>query len=600
MGCSIAAVSLVIAVSCSIEQEAAHGPRVDLSGRHPFAPDDDPAFADPDFDDSAWARAEVPGSWSSQGISPAEGIGWYRIRFSVPEDFDTRALAVDMGKVVGIDETFLNGERVGGEGRFGGHFVSSAVVDRVYPMPEHLLRRGGDNVLAVRLFRIPGDTAGIVAGRPAVGESEEVLTEVRRRLNRNRLLDAFVLGAFVPLWAFFLILGSGRRREYLSFWAFLTINLATITFDSSLLHGTPLRTPVTQWLSWACQLMLPALFLGFVNRFGGGYPRALMTVTYGLCGAMVVVTVLFPSGAMWVHVLGYVWWGVVFAVTGASLYRLVRSRRGPVVLTRALLFGASILAASVIADFLLPEIRYSWLGIRASSLGMLAFTLAVEFGIARRLLDSESRARALSDHVMDAQERERRHISSELHDGVGQTLAAVKLGLQVAEARAADPGVADAFRAAANGVRDAVDEIRRVSLALHPSATEERGIAGAMESYCRAFSGQTGVKVDVDVSTAGGLDVEPRVAANLFRSMQEAVGNAARHGHASLIRVVLGRTGSGLRMIVEDDGCGFDAGDAPDGLGLRTLRERAELLGGTCAVQSRPGGGTVVRVEVPA
>ena len=219
-----------------------------------------------------------------------------------------------------------------------------------------------------------------------------------------------------------------------------------------------------------------------------------------------------------------------------------------------------------------------------------------------RLVASEIRDAARREtlrRVVDAQERERRRLAIELHDETGQSLAAVLMGLRRLE-ESGDPATVRATVEELRGtVVNAVQELRALAVELRPKALDDFGLAPALERLIDTYSRRTGLEVD---SHLAGL--EPRldepVESALYRIAQEALTNIAKHAGASAVSIVTRRTGERLTMIVEDNGTGFDATAPAEGLGLVSMRERAELLGGSLRLESSTEHGTTLVVEVPA
>jgi signal transduction histidine kinase len=219
-----------------------------------------------------------------------------------------------------------------------------------------------------------------------------------------------------------------------------------------------------------------------------------------------------------------------------------------------------------------------------------------------RLVASEIRDAARREtlrRVVEAQERERRRLAIELHDETGQSLAAVLMGLRRLE-ESGDPA---AVKATVEELRatvvNAVQELRALAVELRPKALDDFGLAAALERLVDTYSRRTGLTVD---SHLGGLESrlpEP-VESALYRIAQEALTNIAKHAGASAVSVVTRRDGARLTMIVEDNGTGFEASTPGEGLGLVSMRERAELLGGSLKVESSAEHGTTLVVEVPA
>jgi len=203
-----------------------------------------------------------------------------------------------------------------------------------------------------------------------------------------------------------------------------------------------------------------------------------------------------------------------------------------------------------------------------------------------------------------AHAEERARLARELHDGLTQDLGALRLLLKTGRIRTRDEGARAVLEEAAARVSELVEEVRGVSHTLHPVVSELGGLRRALERL--AADAERGGGVVVVVELEEGLALPVGVEAQLYRMAQEALQNAVRHGRAGRVVVTVEGVGErAVRLRVVDDGVGFDvrraearAGEA-GGLGLRTVRERATLLGGWARVWSRVGEGTRVEVEVP-
>ncbi len=213
--------------------------------------------------------------------------------------------------------------------------------------------------------------------------------------------------------------------------------------------------------------------------------------------------------------------------------------------------------------------------------------------------------RELPRLIRDAQEVERRRVARELHDSVNQILSAVKFRLQSVEEQLAPQENAvwrNVLKAQAHLVK-AMQEVRRISRNLRPSELDDLGLVPAVRSLTEEFSERTGVRVELsfaEVPEKFHADTE----LNLYRILQESLGNVERHAQARTVSVRLARVGSFLQARIRDDGHGFDpqrprAGGSRPGMGLVDMRERAEFMGGRCTITSAPGNGTEIVIEMP-
>ena len=224
----------------------------------------------------------------------------------------------------------------------------------------------------------------------------------------------------------------------------------------------------------------------------------------------------------------------------------------------------------------------------------------------QRLGEGEKRFRLISKGILRVQEAERGRISRELHDSVGQSLTALKIQLQLLEEAAIQEKSALASRLAE--LRDLADrslqEVRQISHLLRPHMLDELGLMPTLQWLVRTFQKRTGIEVEL-VSEGMEDRTDPDVDNLVFRLVQEALTNVAKHAGAPAARVHLRRGGARLSLKVEDSGAGFDveevlhSTDEDRGFGLRGIRDRVHLFAGRFTVTSHPGAGTILEIEVP-
>lgn len=220
-----------------------------------------------------------------------------------------------------------------------------------------------------------------------------------------------------------------------------------------------------------------------------------------------------------------------------------------------------------------------------------------------RLDEHGARLRALSSQIIKAQEEERLRIARELHDETAQALASLLVRQRVAE-RSPDPESLQRTMADLRVLTsEALEGVRRMALELRPTMLDDLGLVAAVEAFARQFSHRTAVPVEVRMSRRPER-LPPEVELVAFRVIQEALSNVARHSGASRAEVRLDASPGLFSVSVADDGHGFELETALDSrqrsLGLFGMRERAALVGGRLSLDSAPGRGTRVRLEIPA
>ncbi|MDE3164820.1 MAG: sensor histidine kinase [Acidobacteriota bacterium] len=217
-----------------------------------------------------------------------------------------------------------------------------------------------------------------------------------------------------------------------------------------------------------------------------------------------------------------------------------------------------------------------------------------------RAESAEAELRRLSRRLVRAQEEERRSLSRELHDAVGQMLSAMTMELGNMLSFAGSPGklqprIEEARRLNAATIR----EVRELAMGLRPSMLDELGLGPALRFQGREFSRRSGIPVNVQ--TDGDLDgLSEAHRTCIYRVVQEALTNCARHAQAKNVRIAIYGGGGRVRLSIQDDGVGFVPRSASArGLGLVGMQERVRELGGAVGILSHPGKGTIVEVDVP-
>jgi signal transduction histidine kinase len=207
----------------------------------------------------------------------------------------------------------------------------------------------------------------------------------------------------------------------------------------------------------------------------------------------------------------------------------------------------------------------------------------------------------LLEKVIAAQEEERKRIARELHDETGQALTSLMVRLKRMNEGCTVPALQPQMEELRQLMASTLDGVHTMSLELRPKALDDLGLDAALQRYAQDWQTHHGIDVDLLVLGLEAGRLPPAVETALYRIIQEGLTNVARHAQARTVSVVLERRDNQVRVIVEDDGIGFDPGQpaARERLGLYGMQERAELLGGHLIVESAPGQGTSVFVEVP-
>ncbi len=221
----------------------------------------------------------------------------------------------------------------------------------------------------------------------------------------------------------------------------------------------------------------------------------------------------------------------------------------------------------------------------------------------RELAAASARVRELSRELLRAQEEERRKISVYLHDNVAQDLLSLKISCETLGA--ASDGTGKEARTINALLVRAISSVRELACDLRPLDLDRLGLAGAARAEVRDFSRRHGIDARFDAVGMEGMEIAAEIQVNLYRIMQEALRNVARHAGAAAVSVRLIGSYPDVILRIEDNGRGFiseAAGEDGGGrcLGMGGMAERARLCGGGITVNSSPGRGTMIKVVVPA
>jgi PAS domain S-box-containing protein len=226
--------------------------------------------------------------------------------------------------------------------------------------------------------------------------------------------------------------------------------------------------------------------------------------------------------------------------------------------------------------------------------------------VEEELRSSQEELRHLSLQLLEAQERERKRVARELHDGIGQTLSAIKfrientIGQFDGEERAESVA---SLKGLVSMAQEAVEEVRRISKNLWPAILDDLGLLTTISWFCREFGEMyPGIRIETEMDVEeGGVPAPLKIV--IYRILQEATNNIARHSHADRVQISLKEAEDRLELTVRDNGVGFDVEQAASaqgldrGLGLASMKERTELSDGTFIIDSQPGSGTAVRAS---
>ncbi len=390
---------------------------------------------------------------------------------------------------------------------------------------------------------------------------------------------AWFFGAVIhPLW-----------MVHVTFSAYAIANLGLYV-----LHRRQALTQSVVWLDIAVNLLPMALAL----QWSGGLYSPLLPVfvikicSYGLIyGADIGLQSLAASGliAITLVVIEQLGWAPTESVEHVS--QIVRQR-----LTFA--FAGLIFAVGCgggLRFFRLLQDREA----------RLAEALAEKDRLYQDSLQHERHLRHLSRRMMEVSERTMRRVARELHDDLGQALTAVRIDLGLIDrGLPADSQARAQVQEVREQISTALQSVRNLSQLLRPAVLDDLGLVAAIQSFVSRFGDRTKIEVRLQLPPAE-TRLPPAIEVALYRALQEALTNVARHAEARHVSIRLSSNGEAATLEIHDDGCGFDAAafvrnPPPDrGMGVLGMRERVAIYGGRFNIESHPGAGTRVELMIP-
>ncbi len=570
--------------------------------RSVFRAGDDEGRSSPSLSESHWLPARLDRGWHSQDLGMPWKVGdrgWYRIWFAAPSNAPERTWVASAGFVGNISELFVNGRPIGRHGSFEVNEVTGQRVVHAALVPPGLLQPGS-NLFAVRILNVGGE-GGILGGPVGVFDAEAFIpewthTELQREVTRVGLAALCFGWSAIPL--LFRLVGDRTRILRGSAVPALLMGFLVLFYTQwwNSMDLGPLR-PLLAVGAWLASGLSSAAVYGFAHNLGRRSRLWDAWATAGLVAYFPVSLVFAPDMVQFVKVYaGYI---TFMQVAIAAQCLAAPSDRRDV--ATATLIGSLCLTAGGIAVAALgvwPFLPFAALRWSPSDVSILAFLGLLAGSLLRGHVRARNAQVELGGRLITAHSEERGQIGRLLHDGVLQDLQHWRL---VSDRSADGDGATEQGQrldTVSAGLGNAARDLRRVAEDLQPLTVREESLDVALKALAARLSERHGVLVLPSVSV--GKDVPDEVLETVYRIAQEAGGNACRHSGAADVSVTVTDDGRTVRLEVRDAGRGFDPDLVPRGhLGLRFLRDHAAWIGGTLSVESTPGQGTRIVMEVP-
>ncbi len=553
---------------------------------------DDPAFALPENHLSGWTRVEA----GSPHQALSTGIRWYRTEFTIGWQYRTRNMGIGLGKVDQAYQVYINGQFVGGEGGFGRSFIDAGRKSGVFPVAGSklwfsFLSFTRPNILAVRVETVNAPLKFDV-GHVQMDDLDKLLLDSRTSDTYVKIAEGGALSVLVLIGVFcgFLFLSGVRGHANRVFGLLVLFSSLSIFTDSLLLYDFGWKTALAQRLVWLFQVAAVLAYVRMVRvelRRETSFWEHILEYASLAVSLLIVLWPPFLETPMATPIV--VGLPVVAVVPGVLLSFTAFRRSTPDSI--ALFFTALLLLVSAAG---IPFLFFEAPPLFPLHLGLLTCAIVLLLPTARQFDEMMRREIVLSRRLVNVRDLERTRLARDMHDGIGQSLAAVGLQLRLLMRNADNPKM----RGLAESVNNLTEELRQVIGNLRPSNLQDLPLGRVIEMhFIRTLSdsgiGFTSGKIeDVDLP----LDTKE----HLFRIYQEALHNALRHSNCSNLNFSQKRMGQYLTLSISDDGCGFRISEEKNkGLGLSTMRERALLINANLEIISDPNEGTTVNIRVP-
>jgi signal transduction histidine kinase len=593
---------ILLSAYCEVVHANTSGNLILLDGTQKFSAGDNPTWASPEYDDSKWQQIKIPGSWQSQGIKSEKGMGWYRIRFNIPDGFNVYFPAVLIGRIGDVDEVFFNGVKIGGEGIIGDRFIEATKVERLYPVPPNLINYNKDNILAVRVMNTYLN-GGIFDKGAAFGDYNLLKLEKVNRENVIIVIE-FCLFTFFAMFfvaCFFLYIKGLRDKEYIFFWIFISLYGLLVFLGSITFHRTGFKTLYVQQGINILSAILPFfLVLLLVHMYQIKY---YLHIKFFLAIYFFIAAALPFTHSYTARAALLTFWKITFILTAiyiaylsVKVYVRKFNESGPLLLgVTGLVFGL-ILESIVGLDLVQITGFFLW------DYSAIFFMICVMYALTSRYTRIQKELRIASVKIFDAHEEERKRLSRELHDGVGQSLLSFKLKMKMIDKEKQEKISIDRkeFGELLSDISVIISELKDVSMDLRPAFLEDAELIEAITWHAERMQEKSGVNIEIHQQDS--VKINPRLKDNIYRIFQEALSNAIQHSEADTVNVILDRKEKNFYLEIRDNGKGFDLAKTPGGrkgIGMYTIKERVELLGGMLRVRSSAEKGTSISIEVP-
>jgi signal transduction histidine kinase len=542
------------------------------------------------LNDTDWSKTKGKSVHAAQGRT-----SWYRIDFTIGWHYRTRDLGLYLGMVEQAHEVYLNGRLIGQEGNLSANGIDAAGKPSLTDLPQlgmwysfMNLSRSNSLVVAVRGLTEPSVFA---VDAIQIDDRDRLILIARGSEASLKILQGAAISILllIALFCGFLFVSGFRGPSNVRFGLFVLAAAILILLDSLIFYDLGGRFAWVERILAVGKLLCALLFCRLVEAEILEQPRRVMSLTLGMAlviGGLIAVSIIPFS----LPFLDFMTDGIaVFLIC----YTMLRARNAQGGLTFPVMLMWALAAGLLIAYLYQLVATSPGHGLSTIQMSYLLTTFTFLFLIAQRYQDMSRHLGNLSERLVTVRDLERARMARDMHDGLGQGIAAVGLHLKILAADKVDARFGNLTRSIDDlnvGVAEIIENLR-------PSILHNQTLGAAIERHLERTLAATEMGYDCAVNKR--IELPFGLKEQLFRIYQESLNNAIKHADCSNISVEMDAVGRRLKLSISDDGQGFNVEEKRDlGLGLSTMRERASLANAVYRLDSVLGHGTKVKMEV--
>lgn len=531
------------------------------------------------------------------GHLPYADMRWFRADFILGWHHKTRDLAISLGALRGADAVYVNDRLIGESGAFAGPFWSPASQTRVYRLPKNRLwfsfldfERSNQLLIGIRSDVEP---IRIDVDKVEIGDYEVLALKARDADTSIKIIQgaAVTLLLLLSLFSLFLRLNGYRSLTNNLFGLCSLVLALSIAATSLLLNDLGVQGSRLRLGGLGLDFLSLVIFVRFVRnevsiRSTRPY-RILERLGYAVLALVLIAPLLNESFAPWLE-YALKWSMVLLALAGMfGCVRLLGKGEG------IDLYMLIALLAVVVGAIM----NIVWIGNHwplTPYHGAVTFAAVfLLYDVARNFQTMSLSMQSLSSRLVSIREKERRRLTRDIHDGVGQGLSTLKLFITLNKSKL-EPELGAMLKEEVDRTSETLKSVIRN---LKPIEVENGSPVDALIELARHLCAMAGF--DLEVTSADEVRLNPETAYQIYRIGQEALNNALKHSVGDKIRIGFVNTGKRFVLSIADNGRGMPVKTLSEGYGLSSMRERALIVGGQLKVSQAPGGGTQVDLEVP-